>query len=408
MHNNSHDFEDIKLGYETLHTEEVIIGTEQGTTFPTKIRTSICNALIDTGAMKSCISERYYQQLPTIQMHKLNHVSVRSATSSNLTPLGIIYCSFELGKITFNNNLIVCRNLTHPLILGRDFLIQHNITVRYAVDGKCILDYQQQELIASIDIENKPQLYMTHSVEIPGRTLAIVCVHNNLNPKQSGTSYEIEPDEKIVEKYRNLCVIPMIHNVDVHRTEHLPLVVINLAMDDVNLSKGESMGYMCIQPLEISEITTETSTEPSLLICEDDEKEVHNRQEGDFVKEKVEKKFITSPADIEVHRKVELQDADITDKQRQAFKDLCIEFKDIFSTDSGDIGKMPLLEVEIDTGDSLPITQKPYTLPLKHTEWVQRELEILEKAGVIVRSVFPWASPIIVVPKRTAQGEPPK
>ena len=32
------------------------------------------------------------------------------------------------------------------------------------------------------------------------------------------------------------------------------------------------------------------------------------------------------------------------------------------------------LEVEIDTGDNLPITQKPYTLPLKHTTWVQTEL----------------------------------
>ena len=40
--------------------EEVIFGTEQGTTFPTKIGTTICNALTDTGATKSCISERYY------------------------------------------------------------------------------------------------------------------------------------------------------------------------------------------------------------------------------------------------------------------------------------------------------------------------------------------------------------
>ena len=39
------------------HTEEVIIGKEQGTTFPTKIGTSMCNALIYTGARKSCISE---------------------------------------------------------------------------------------------------------------------------------------------------------------------------------------------------------------------------------------------------------------------------------------------------------------------------------------------------------------
>ena len=124
--------------------------------------------------------------------------------------------------------------------------------------------------------------------------------------------------------------------------------------------------------------------------------------------ENIEKRFITSPADMEVHRKIELQDADITEAQRNAFKDLCIEFSDIFSTDSSDIGKTPLLEVEIDTGDNLPITQKPYTLPLKHTTWVQRELEILEKASVIVRSVSPWASPIVVVPKSTAPGEPPK
>ena len=62
--------------------------------------------------------------------------------------------------------------------------------------------------------------------------------------------------------------------------------------------------------------------------------------------------------------------------------------------------------MEIDTGDSPPITQKPYTLPLKHTTWVQKELEILEKAGVIVRSVSPWASPIVIVPKRTSQENP--
>ena len=320
----------------------------------------------------------------------------------------MIHCSFKLGKIKFNSNLIVCRNLTQPLILGRDFLLQHHITVHYAADGKCILDYQQQELVASIDIEDRPQSNMTHSVTIPGRTLAIVCICNTLEPKQSGSLYEIEPCDMLKDKYPDLCIIPMIHNVDVHRTEHLPLVVVNLASDDIYLSKGETMGFMQIQSLEISEIMTETSTESSSIIYEDDDKEVLDMQEGELDKENIEKKFITSPADIEVHRKIELQDADITDDQQKAFKDLCTEFSDIFSTDSGDIGKTPLLEVEIDTGDSLPITPKPYTLPLKHTEWVQRELEILKKAGIIVRSVSPWASPIVVVPKRTALGEPPK
>ena len=243
---------------------------------------------------------------------------------------------------------------------------------------------------------------------MPGRTLAIVCVCNDLDPNQSGSLHKIEPSGMLNEKYPNLCIIPMIHNVDVHRTEHLPLVVINFASDDIYLLKGEAMGFMQIQSLEISEIMTDTSTEPSSIIYEGDDNGVLKEQEGEFEKGNIEKKFITSPADIEVHRKVELQDADITDEQRQAFKNMCTEFIDIFSTDSGDIGKPPLLKVEINTGDSLPITQKSYTLPLKHTEWVQKKLEILEKAGVIVRSVSPWASLIVVVSKRTAPGEPPK
>ena len=208
--------------------------------------------------------------------------------------------------------------------------MQHHITVHYTADGRCILDYQQHELIASIDIEDKPQLNMTHSVTIPGRTLAIVCVYSNLDPNQSGSLYEIEPYDTLNEMYPNLCVIPMIHNVDVHRTEHLPLVVINFASDDIYLSKGETMGFMQIQSIEISEIMMETSTEPSSIMYEDDNKEVLNKQEGEASKESSEKKFITSPADIAVHRKVELQDADITDEQQKAFKDLCEEFSDIF------------------------------------------------------------------------------
>ena len=41
-------------------------------------------------------------------------------------------------------------------------------------------------------------------------------------------------------------------------------------------------------------------------------------------------------------------------------------------------------------------------------EWVRQELEALEKAGVITRSVSPWASPIVIVPKKSAPGELPK
>ena len=62
----------------------------------------------------------------------------------------------------------------------------------------------------------------------------------------------------------------MIHNVDTHRTEDVPLVVIYLSTDSVHLPKGEIMGFMQSQSLDISQITTETSTEPPSILLEED------------------------------------------------------------------------------------------------------------------------------------------
>ena len=64
--------------------------------------------------------------------------------------------------------------------------------------------------------------------------------------------------------------------------------------------------------------------------------------------------------------------------------------------------------MDIDTGDSPPVSSRPYMLPLKHYEWVQREIESLEQAGVITKSMSKWASPIVIVPKKSGPGEPLK
>ena len=121
----------------------------------------------------------------------------------------------------------------------------------------------------------------------------------------------------------------------------------------------------------------------------------------------MESDFLTSPADIYPNRRVELEDAEICEKTRESFAQLCDEYNDVFSKNNQDIGKTTLIEMEIDTGDSLPVAQSPYTLPLKHYEWVRKEIEMLEKAGVIVKSLSPWVSPVIVVPKKSAPDEPP-
>ena len=118
--------------------------------------------------------------------------------------------------------------------------------------------------------------------------------------------------------------------------------------------------------------------------------------------------FICSPANVPGPCKVQLQDKDITTDIRQKFEELCEEYGEAFSKNNEDIGRTKLVKMDIDTGDSPPVSSKPYTLPLKHYEWVQREIESLECASVITKSMSKWASPIVVVPKKSAPGEPLK
>ena len=142
---------------------------------------------------------------------------MKLATGSNLAPIGLVNCTFVLGDTTFNCDFIVCKNLTRPLILGRDFLIQNCISVRYSENGKCILYYKKQELVASVSVEMKPHLSLGNSMTLPGRTLAIVHINSNLSPKQSGQLYKVEPNSLLTNEYPNLLIIPMIHNVDILR-----------------------------------------------------------------------------------------------------------------------------------------------------------------------------------------------
>ena len=118
--------------------------------------------------------------------------------------------------------------------------------------------------------------------------------------------------------------------------------------------------------------------------------------------------FICSPADVPGHGKVHLQDKEISVDICQRFEELCEEYGEAFSKQNEDISRTKLVKMDIDTGDNPPISSSLYILPLKHYEWIQREIESLEWAGVIKKSMSNWASPIVIVPKKSAPGEPLK
>ncbi len=118
--------------------------------------------------------------------------------------------------------------------------------------------------------------------------------------------------------------------------------------------------------------------------------------------------MMTSPEHAPKCERPPLADCTCTPSQLEQFEQLCAEYADIFSTNHLDVRHTRLIEVDIDTGDSPPIAQAPYRVALRHIDWLRDELTKLEEVGVIEQCVSPWASPIVIVPKKTIPGHPPE
>ena len=130
----------------------VTVGSAIGATIPTTFWQTKCNVLIDTGAMKSCMSQAYYQQLMLPSTKPIHTYQVKSANRSNLCPIGITECEFKIGQKKYKNDFVVCKNLIRPCILGTDVLRKHNIFAGWTPTGKFKLICHQKFLVESLEV----------------------------------------------------------------------------------------------------------------------------------------------------------------------------------------------------------------------------------------------------------------
>ena len=419
--------------------ELVTVGTTVGATVPATLEHTLCNALIDTGMTRSCLSEEYYQQLLLPGLKPVHKLQVRTASGSSLCPTGTITCDFKLGKQPFSFEFIISKGLSRPCILGLDFLRKYKIGIGWSPNEKFQLDLHQQVLVESVKVYmSGPTLQTRECVTIPSRSLMVLNPRATIDKHMEGGLHKVVPNFLLSDEYPELVLIPTVHNVEITKIECNPYVLLNLSEEAIFLRKGEILRHLEKEDITIEQITTETMLQSkdmeyeklncgdlskkafiaspvnddtckkvkqqdieALSYCKISVEEISTgtmlQSEGMEIKKphcdilleqefiasfaeidthrKVklqnaevlninekkyketmlqsegmenekphcdissEKKFITSPADVDIHRKVKLQDAKVLDKYKEEFEKLCEEYDDIFSKDSSDIGK---------------------------------------------------------------------
>ena len=306
----------------------VTVGTTVGATVPATLEHTLCNALIDTGATRSCLSEEYYQQLLLPGLKPVHKLQVRTASGSSLRSTGTVSCDFKLGKQPFSFEFIVCRGLSRPCILGLDFLRKYKIGIGWSPTGKFQLDLHQQVLVKSVKVYmSAPTLQTRQCIIIPLRNLMVLNAKATIDRHMEGGLHKVVPNFLLSDEYPELVLIPTVHNVEITKLECIPYVLLNLSEETIFLRKGEILGHLVnlaspvsgdtckkvrlqdVEALSHCKMTIEKVTAEAVSQCKDMESEklTHHHE--------LNKTFIVSPVNVDTCKKVRQQDVETLSNQ---------------------------------------------------------------------------------------------
>ena len=391
-----------------VDTCTIAVGPATGTVFPISSLGLKINALYDTGATKSCMSLKTFESLK-LRLMKDRCPFIITVTGMSMEPIGFTKCSFDINGRSFTQKFIVCNNQTRPIILGKDFASKNCIGIVWTKQGSRKMINDDCKVIMEVKEQTTDiPLSLANSIRIPPHTIAVAVVEC-ATPLNS--TMDIRADEGFLRDFPNIHVARSYVNAP-HQSlapNCIPFAFTNLSMYSQYLGKDKVVGFT--QPMaEDVEVHALADHDEIAKMMRGPQNHIPRKTQVKYKMPIIplDNAFITSPADVPGPRRADLQDADITPGTRSTCDALCEKYPKVFSKGNEDIGRTQLVTMDIDTGDSPPVSSRPYTLALKHHRWVQEEIETLERAGVITKSMSPWASPIVVVPKKSQPGEPPK
>ena len=247
-----------------------------------------------------------------------------------------------------------------------------------------------------------------NSIRIPPHTIAVAVVEC---AKPLNSTVDIRADEGFLRDFPNIHVARSYVNnpKEALVPNCIPFAFTNLSMYSQYLGKDKVVGFAKLTAEDV-EVHALADHDKLAEMMQGPRNHIPRKKQAKYKLPIIplDNAFITSPVDVPGPRRVDLQDADITLGTRSAFDALCEKYPKVFSKGNEDIGRTQLVTMNINMGDSPPVSSRPYTWALKHHRWVQEEIETLERVGIITKSMSSWASPIVIVPKKSQPGEPPK
>ena len=326
-----------------------------------------CEITVDTGSNISIVRPDILSEEQRERVRPVN-CSLRTVTGEKAPIHGRSKLHLEIGTMKLPHELWIA-DIHDECILGLDFLQRHDCQVNLK-GGSLIIGEEEVPLKQSTPITPRcRKVTLTEGVCLPPLTEMVVPVRMERDVLFSSWGL-LEP----VDVPRFCEGVLVARTLVDLREDRVPLRVMNLTEQEQRLDKGTQLAN-CVSVASIENASS-------------------------VVARRVEKCQV--PVTLPPHLK-DLYDRSVAgldgDESTRIYQ-LLVEFSDVFSKGTHDLGSTDLVKHHINTGDAAPIRQAPRRLPLAKKEEAARAVGEMREQGVIEPSASPWSSPIVLVNKK--------
>ena len=337
--------------------------------------------LVDTGAEISAMSKHLLNQVaPNATIRPSNLSNIVGVCGEVHKVLGQVELPFECEGLQFQQVFQIFEHLHVSLLVGIDFMTANNVTVKFG-ELEIKVPSNQKTSVSTVKVAATPVMsdqtcfaYTTREVIIPPHSEVVVPVRISGFPNNSVIL--IEPKLNLSDLNlaggKNICTVK--NSKGVYRLmnpTNLPVFLgTNQRLAKVNLVDSQSIFDLKeSQSTQVMGISTDNSSETL-----DSERIVKDLG-------------------------ITIDDSNLSKDQKSKLYNFLARNRDIFAKDMSELGVTNLHSHTIHTGDAQPVSAAPYRQTPRMRAELERQLEEMQRDGIIEESNSVWHSPVVMVKK---------
>ncbi|KAG1941073.1 interleukin-1 receptor accessory protein-like 1-A [Pimephales promelas] len=353
------------------------------------------NAVIDTGAEATIMSEETYSKLPAKSPSGLKNVCLRNAeTGREMSATGGVAVEFRIGSKVLEWTVCIAP-IRDALLLGLDFLKAADFTIH--ASGKVFMG---SELMPAYISEGKGPDYaisrvmLERDVTVPPECECLVWgVVDDPNPELPAVLEPVTLADGVSSG-----------SIMINMERRIPVRLYNVTASSRPLLRGVCLGVLieaypdAQEEGEIAHIVPGDAT----LYAKDRNSTTQYPANEPPGEHHIRRVSSPNALDLPEHLRQLFTGASetLTEQQQVMLVALLSEYQTVFAATDDDHGKFSALQHSIDTGVSKPVRQPVRRTPLGFWNEEETHLKKMLDSGIVVPSSSEWASPIVLVRKK--------